>query len=63
VEVDEALVDAHLEGVPCLGTLTARSLTGGDLQALCGQADGALDTEFLVLRAVDEFLRESAYVS
>jgi hypothetical protein len=56
VEVDEALVDAHLEGVPGLGTLTARGLTGGDLQVLGGQTDGALDAELLVLGTVDELL-------
>jgi hypothetical protein len=49
-------VDAHLKGVPGLGTLTVRCLTGGDLQVLGGQADGALDAELLVLRAVDELL-------
>lgn len=50
------LVDAHLIGVPCLGTLTVRCLTGGDLQVLGGQADGTLDAELLVLGTVDEFL-------
>ena len=30
------------------------SLTGGDLEDLGGKADGALDAELLVLRAVDE---------
>jgi hypothetical protein len=50
------LVDAHLKGVPGLGTLTVRCLTGGDLQVLGGQADGALDAELLVLGAVDELL-------
>lgn len=50
------LVDAHLIGVPGLGTLTVRRLTGGDLQVLGGQADGALDAELLVLGAVDELL-------
>lgn len=34
VQVDEALVDAQLEHVPGLGTLTARGLAGGDLQVL-----------------------------
>jgi len=56
VEVDEALVDAHLKGVPGLGTLTVGRLTGGDLQDLGGQADGALDAELLVLGTVDELL-------
>lgn len=52
------LVDAHLVGVPGLGTLTARSLTGGDLQVLGGQTDGALDAELLVLGTVDELLAD-----
>jgi hypothetical protein len=51
-------VDAHLVCVPSLGTLTARSLTGGDLQVLGGQADGALDAELLVLGTVDELLAD-----
>jgi hypothetical protein len=31
VEIDETLVDAHLEHIPGLGTLTAGGLAGGDL--------------------------------
>jgi hypothetical protein len=54
VEVNQALVDAHLEAVPGLGTLTARGLAGGDLEGLGGQADGALDAEVLVLAALDD---------
>jgi len=41
VQVDDALVDAQLEAVPGLGTLTARRLAGRDAQHLRGQADGA----------------------
>jgi hypothetical protein len=51
-------VDAHLVGVPGLGTLTVRGLTGGDLKNLGGETDGALDTEFLVLGTVDELLAD-----
>jgi hypothetical protein len=40
VEVDEALVDAHLEGVPGLGTLTVRRLAGSDLEVLGRETDG-----------------------
>jgi hypothetical protein len=58
VQVDKALVDAHLICVPGLRTLTARSLTGGDLQVLGRKTDGALDAEFLVLSAVDELLAD-----
>lgn len=47
-------MDAHLEAVPGLGTLTARGLAGGDLEALGGQADGTLGAEVLVLSAVDD---------
>jgi hypothetical protein len=47
------LVDAHLKGVPGLGTLTVGGFTGGDLQVLGGQTDGALDAELLVLGTVD----------
>lgn len=52
------LVDAHLVCVPSLGTLTARGLTGGDLQVLGGQTDGTLDAELLVLGTVDELLAD-----
>ena len=42
VQVDETLVDAHLEHVPGLGTLTVGGLTGGDLEVLgcCGDLLG-----------------------
>ena len=32
MEVDEALVDAHLEPVPSVGTFTARRFSGGNSQ-------------------------------
>jgi hypothetical protein len=51
-------VDAHLVGVPGLGTLTVRGLTGGDLEDLGGETDGALDAELLVLGTVDELLAD-----
>lgn len=37
--LNQTLVDAHLEGVPGLGTLTVGSLTGGDLEGLGGKTD------------------------
>jgi len=55
VEVDQALVDSHLEHVPRLATLTAGCLTGGDLESLGGQTDGTLDAEVLGLCALEEF--------
>ena len=36
------------------GSLCAHSLAGGDLENLGGEADGALDTELLVLSTVDQ---------
>ena len=42
VEIDHTLVDPHLELVPGLGSLSARSLTGGDTQGLGGHPHGAL---------------------
>ena len=54
MEVDDALVDPHLEAIPGLGTLSARGLPGGDTQGLGGHADGALDLEVLLLGAADE---------
>lgn len=47
-------MDAHLEAVPGLGTLTARGLAGGDLEGLGGQADGTLCAEVLGLGAVND---------
>ena len=46
--LDETLVDAHLEEIPGLGTLTVGGLAGVDLEVLGGQTDGALDAEVLV---------------
>jgi len=54
LEVDDALVDAHLETIPGLGTLTARSPAGGDAEALGGHTDRTTDGELLGLGAVDE---------
>ena len=54
VEVDEALVDAHLEAVVGVGTLTARGLAGHDLEVLGRDADRALNVELLVLGTGDE---------
>lgn len=54
VEVDEALVNAHFEAVPGLGTLTARGLAGSDLEGLGGKADGALGLQVLGLGTLEE---------
>ena len=54
MEIDDALVDAHLEAIPSLGTFTARSFTGGDPQGLGGHPDGSLHFEVLILGSLDE---------
>eukprot|EP00455_Lapot_gusevi_P006700 TRINITY_DN1286_c0_g1_i13.p1 TRINITY_DN1286_c0_g1~~TRINITY_DN1286_c0_g1_i13.p1 ORF type:complete len:102 (+),score=8.94 TRINITY_DN1286_c0_g1_i13:220-525(+) len=50
-QVNDAFVDLHLIDVPGVGTVTARGLTGGDLQGAGGQADGTADLDLLVLGA------------
>lgn len=47
-------MDLHLEVVPGLGSLSTRSLAGNDVKTLGGETNGSLDTEVLVLGAVDE---------
>lgn len=54
VQIDDALVDAHLETIPGLGTLTARRLAGGDAQHLVRHAHRSLDAQLLLLRARDQ---------
>ena len=44
----------HLEAVPGVGTLTTRTLAGGDAQHLGGQTDGAGMLEALLLGSADE---------
>merc|ERR1740123_451971 len=58
VQVDDALVDPHLELVPGLGTLTARSLSGGDPEGLGGHPHWALDLQLLVLGTPDQVLAD-----
>lgn len=52
--LDEALVDSHLKSIPGLGTLSAGSLAGGDLQGAGWKTDWALDAKILGLGTVDE---------
>jgi len=48
----------HLKGIPGLTSLSAGSLTSSNLQALCGEADRALDAEVLRLGTLDELLAD-----
>ena len=54
MQINNSLVNSHLELVPGLGTLSARSLSGGDSQGLGWHSDGSLDLEVLVLGSSDE---------
>ena len=47
-------MDSHFESIPGLGTLTAGGLSGGDLEDLGGDADGALGLVLLVLGSHDD---------
>ena len=51
-------MDSHLEGIPGLGSFTAGCLSGGDLEGLGRETDGALDAEFLALGTLDELLAD-----
>ena len=53
-DINDTLVDSHLEAIPSVGTLTARGLTGGDAQDLGGHASGSLDLDALILSSTDE---------
>lgn len=51
-------MNSHLKGIPCLGTFSARGLSGGDLESLGWETDWALDAEVLGLGALDELLAD-----
>jgi len=54
VQVNHTLVDPQLEPVPGLGTLSARSLTGGDAESLGRHPHRTLHLQILGLGSVDE---------
>lgn len=58
IKINQTLVDSHLEGIPGLGSFTAGCLSGGDLEGLGRETDGALDAEFLALGTLDELLAD-----
>ncbi len=41
LEVDDSLVDSHLESIEGVGTFTARTLSDGESEDLGGESDGA----------------------
>ena len=54
VKVDDALVDAHLEAIVGVGTLTTWRLAGGNNQLLGWHTHRSLAVEALVLGALNE---------
>eukprot|EP00959_Pyramimonas_sp_CCMP1952_P439893 9209373-Pyramimonas_sp.AAC.1 len=48
VQIDQALVNAHLEAIPGVGTLTARRLAGGNGELLRGHAHGSLHLRYIL---------------
>lgn len=54
MQIDDALVDAHLEAIPGLTTFTARCFTGSDAENLGWPSDWSLDAELLFLGAGDQ---------
>ena len=55
IQIDQSLMNPHLEHVPCLTALTTRRLSCRDLQCLCRKSDRALDSKVLGLGALEEF--------
>jgi len=58
IEINQTLMDPHLESIPSLGSLTTGRLPGGDLQGLGWEADRAFDSEVLGLGTLDELLAD-----
>lgn len=54
VQVNESLVDSHLEAVPGFGTLTARGLARRDAHHLGRHPYWSLYLQLLVLRTTDQ---------
>lgn len=59
MQVQDALVDAHLEAVEGVGTLTARRLADQELEDLGGHADGAGNLQVLLKSLVLELSAHS----
>lgn len=59
MQVQDALVDAHLEAVEGVGTLTARRLADQELEDLGGHSDGARHLQVLLKSLVLELSAHS----
>ena len=58
VQIDDALVDLHLETIPRLSTFTVGSLSGGNLERLGWHSDGSLNVEILTLSTSDQVVAD-----
>ena len=54
VQIDDALVYAHLPAVPGVGTLTARGLADSQAQHLGGHADGTAHLQTLLIASTPD---------
>ena len=54
MQVNEALVDAHLKAIKGFGTFTTGRFAGGDAENFSWETDGSLHTEVLLLGAVNQ---------
>ena len=56
--LNQALMNPHLIGIPCLASLTTRRLPSGDLQTLRGQADRTLNAQILRFGTFNQLLAD-----
>jgi hypothetical protein len=56
--LNQTLVDSHLESIPGLGSFTTGCLSGGNLEGLGWETNGALDAEFLALGTLNKLLAD-----
>jgi hypothetical protein len=54
LKVDQSLMNSHFIAIPSFGTLSARCLTGGDLEYLGWHSDWSLDPEGLLLGSTNK---------
>ena len=54
MQIDDTLMDPHLEPVPSFGTFTARGFPGCDPKSLGWHPHWSLHSQFLVLCPLDE---------
>eukprot|EP00357_Protocruzia_adherens_P035909 CAMPEP_0115000310 /NCGR_PEP_ID=MMETSP0216-20121206/16679_1 /TAXON_ID=223996 /ORGANISM="Protocruzia adherens, Strain Boccale" /LENGTH=136 /DNA_ID=CAMNT_0002365379 /DNA_START=473 /DNA_END=883 /DNA_ORIENTATION=+ len=53
-QINNSLVDFHLETIPGVGTFSIGGLSGGDVQVLGGHSDGTGNLQLSVLSVLDD---------